>query len=141
MNLSLDGRYSKPEQRTKFFLRFLESLRRIPGVINAGAGTDLPLDHSESIGPVEVRGFGRAKEPVDTLWVTPGYFRALGMRLLAGRSFDEHDMKNVTSAVIVNQAFVDAYMRGRDPLRSEVRSGGSDISSRPWACVISTQPV
>ena len=46
------------------------------------------------------------------------------MRLLAGRSFDEHDMKNVTSAVIVNQAFVDAYMRGRDPLRSEVRSGG-----------------
>ncbi|HWF48336.1 MAG TPA: ABC transporter permease [Bryobacteraceae bacterium] len=137
MNLSLDGRYSKAEQRTAFFLRFLGGLCRIPGVINAGAGSDLPLDHSESIGEVEIRGLGQPKDLVDMRWVTPGYFDSLGMHLLAGRSFDEDDMKDITSAVIVNQAFVDAYLRGRNPLVSEVRSGSkASISTRPWASVI-----
>jgi predicted permease len=137
MNLSLEGSYGKAEQRTAFFLRFLESLRRMPGVINAGAGSDLPLDHSESIGQVEIRGLGQPKDLVDVRWVTPGYFASLGMHLLAGRSFHKDDMKNITLAVIVNQAFVDAYLNGHDPLTSEVRSGSrTSISTRPWASVI-----
>jgi predicted permease len=135
MNLPLDGRYSRPEQRTGFFMQFLEKLRHLPGVVSAGATSDLPLDHSESLGDVEIKGFGKPKGLVDTRWVTPGYFEALGLPLLAGRPFDEHDMKGVASAVIVNQAFVKAFMRGRDPLTVQVRSG-SGLSSRPWASVV-----
>ena len=95
MNLPLDGRYSKPEQRTGFFLQFLEKLRHLPGVVSAGASSDLPLDHSESLGNVEIKEFGKPKSMVDTSWVTPGYFEALGLPLLAGRPFDAHDMKDV----------------------------------------------
>ncbi len=134
MNLPLDGRYTKPEQRTGFFLQFLEKLRHLPGVVSAGASSDLPLDHSESLGNVEIKGFGKPKSMVDTRWVTPGYFEALGLPLLAGRPFDAHDMKDVPSAVIVNQAFVSAFMQGQDPLSFQVRSG-SNLSSRPWASV------
>jgi len=137
MNLPLDGRYGKPEQRNELFMQFLERLRRLPGVVSAGAGSDLPLDHSESIGLVEIKGFGISKDMIDSWWVTPGYFAALGMDLPAGRFFDNHDMKNVTSSIIVNRAFVDAYMRGRDPLKCQVRYGSeSDMSSRPWATVV-----
>jgi hypothetical protein len=116
-------------------MQFLEKLRHLPGVVSAGATSDLPLDHSESLGDVEIKGFGKPKGLVDTRWVTPGYFEALGLPLLAGRPFDEHDMKGVASAVIVNQAFVKAFMRGRDPLTVQVRSG-SGLSSRPWASVV-----
>ncbi len=135
MNVPLDGRYSRPEQRTGFFLRFLEKLRHLPGVVSAGATSDLPLDHSESLGEVEIKGFGKPKNLIDTRWVTPGYFEALGLPLLVGRPFDEHDIKNVASAVIVNQAFVKAFMRGQDPLTMQVRSG-SGLSSRSWASVV-----
>ena len=103
----------------------------------AGASNDLPLDHGESLGEVEIQGLGEPKDLVDMRWVTPGYFDALGAHLLAGRSFNEHDMKNVTAAVIVNEAFVAAYLRGHNPLRAEVRSGSkASISSRSWASVI-----
>jgi predicted permease len=67
--------------------------------------------------------------------VTPGYFEAMGIRLLAGRAFEPEDMKNAASAVIVNQAFVDAYMKGRDPLTVQVRPA-TDRSNAPWASVI-----
>jgi predicted permease len=136
MRLALDSRYNRPEQRTEFFLGLIEKLRRLPGVIQAGGGSDLPLDHSESVGWVEIQGYGQPKDMVDIRWVTPGYFQAMGMRLLAGRFFDPHDMKNVASAVIVNQAFVNAYMHGRDPLTVPVRSAGSNMSSTPWASVV-----
>ncbi len=135
MNLPLDGRYSKPEQRTGFFLQFLEKVRYLPGVVSAGATSDLPLDHSESLGDVEIKGFGKPKSLIDTRWITPGYFEALGLPLLAGRPFNEHDIKNVASAVIVNQAFVKGFMHGRDPLTVQVRSG-SNLSSRRWALVV-----
>ncbi len=135
MNLPLDDRYSKPQQRTGVFLQFLEKLRRVPSVVSAGAGSDLPLDHSESLGDVEIKGFGKPKNLIDTRWVTPGYFEALGQPLLAGRPFDEHDMKDVASAVIVNQAFVKAFMQGQDPLAVQIRSG-SNLSSRPWVSVV-----
>jgi predicted permease len=84
---------------------------------------------------VEIKGVQKPKDLIDQRWVTPGYFEALGQALVAGRSFDERDMKNVASAIVVNQAFVNAFMRGRDPLTYEVRSG-SNLSSRPWASVV-----
>jgi predicted lysophospholipase L1 biosynthesis ABC-type transport system permease subunit len=44
-------------------------------------------------------------------------------------------VKDVPSVVIVNQAFVNAFLRGSDPLRAHLRSG-SDVSSRPWQQVV-----
>jgi putative ABC transport system permease protein len=73
--------------------------------------------------------------PIDIRWVTPGYFEALGPPILAGHFFDAHDMKDVPSAVIVNQAFVKTLMHGQDPLTAQIRSG-SDLARRPWASVV-----
>jgi len=42
---------------------------------------------------------------VDNRVVSPGYFRALGVPLIAGRYFDERDRENSANAVIVNEAF------------------------------------
>lgn len=132
MSLPLDERYSKPEQRTAFFLRFLAGLRHLPGVLEAGAGNDIPLDHSESIGSVQIKGRPPIGDLIDSRAVTPGYIGALGMHLLSGRYFDQHDMKMITSAVIVNHAFVNTYLRGAEPLRAQVRT----TANVPWSEIV-----
>ncbi|MDQ2776797.1 MAG: ABC transporter permease [Acidobacteriota bacterium] len=132
MSLPLDGRYSKPEQRTAFFMRFLESLRHLPGVIEAGAGDDIPLDHSESIGPVQIKGHPDTHDLIDSRVVIPGYIGALGMHLLSGRYLNQRDVKEVSTAVIVNRAFVKTYLRGVEPLGAEVRMG----PNRPWSQIV-----
>jgi predicted permease len=72
---------------------------------------------------------------IDFRSVTPGYLAALGMRLVAGRHFDRLDAKNTSPAVIVNQAFVDAFLRGIDPLRAQLRPR-SDTADNPWRQIV-----
>jgi predicted permease len=56
--------------------------------------------------------------------ITPGYFRALGITLVRGRAFDESDRADRPPVVIVNQAFVDRFLPGRDPLGQILTYGG-----------------
>src|ERR1700722_14033016 len=70
--------------------------------------------------------------------VTPGFFTTLGIRIVAGRDFNEHDSLDVARvdlplpvsksgqrAVIVNQAFVRRYFGGRNPLGARVAMGSA----------------
>ena len=60
--------------------------------------------------------------------VSPGFFATLGVRLLAGRDFDQHDRRPSGEigprCAIVNQAFVKRYLAGRDPLGVRIARGG-----------------
>ena len=64
--------------------------------------------------------------------VTPGFFATLGTRIVAGRDFDEHDSLPVSEGgrrvAIVNEAFVERYFGGRNPLGAHLAMG-----SRPDA--------
>ena len=61
--------------------------------------------------------------------VSPGFFSTLGVRLLAGRDFDQSDALPVGEigprCAIVNEAFVKRYLAGRDPLGVLIARGGS----------------
>jgi len=64
--------------------------------------------------------------------VTPGLFSTLGVRILAGRDFNDHDLMPVTqggrAVAIVNEAFVKRYLRGTNPLGVYVGMGSaSDV--------------
>ena len=52
--------------------------------------------------------------------VTPGYFPALRLRLVAGRVFDERDTKNSPPVVVVNESFVRAYLPGKYALGKRI---------------------
>jgi len=60
--------------------------------------------------------------------VSPGFFATLGIRLLAGRDFDQNDSRPAGEigprCAIVNQAFVKRYLAGRDPLGVPIARGG-----------------
>jgi putative ABC transport system permease protein len=56
--------------------------------------------------------------------ITPGYFRALGMTLVAGRAFNDEDRADTPPVLVVNQALVDKYFGGRDPIGHVILFGG-----------------
>jgi putative ABC transport system permease protein len=57
--------------------------------------------------------------------ITPDYFHALGMTLVAGRAFTSADRADTPPVLVVNQALVDKYFGGRDPIGRVILFGFS----------------
>ena len=59
--------------------------------------------------------------------VSPGFFATLGIRIVAGRDFDERDSRPVSeggrNSAIVNEAFVKRYLGSRNPLGVRICEG------------------
>ncbi|HXM74972.1 MAG TPA: ABC transporter permease [Chthoniobacterales bacterium] len=108
------AKYKEEQQRVDFYRALLERLAAVPGVKAAGAGVTLPLRASNySIGKAFIPE-GRsldADESVDASWstITPAYFEALQVPLLAGRFFNEHDDARAPKVVIVNRHLAKKY--------------------------------
>jgi predicted permease len=104
----------KVAQRAAAFDPVLARIRAIPGVAAAGATTALPLSQSDLIGLLfAIEGVPETRAFRDrfawTIGVTPGYFEAAGMRLLAGRQFDARDLRTSAPVAIVNRTLASRY--------------------------------
>lgn len=92
----------------RFFEQAEERIARIPGVDAAGATNSLPLSGLLIGANIWVDSTPRAEETkihVDNRVVTPGYFRAMGVPLIAGRYFDARDRADSPNVVIINETF------------------------------------
>ncbi len=107
----------------------LARLEGTPGVRAAAAAFTAPLAGAPN------RGFRLDSDPTtmvaqgpsaDFQVVTPTYFQALGITLVRGRAFEDADRGDTPPVVIVNQAFVERFMGGRNPLGEVVRFGPSN---------------
>src|SRR5262249_23582957 len=63
---------------------------------------------------------------------TPGYFDAIGMTLLGGRTFDGHDGRGSLPVVIVNQSFSRHFWGDQSPVGKRIRYPGG----RDWYQVV-----
>ena len=115
---------------------FHEELKRrisaIPGVISMGTARILPLASEMGDWGLDVEGYTPPPHegtPGDWQVVTPGYFEAMGLRLLQGRFLEDRDRMDAPLAMVVNRRFVEKYFAGRDPLGKRVRIGGSPDSA------------
>jgi len=113
--------------------QFHEELRRrvktLPGVREAGAVRILPLATEAGDWGLAVEGYTPPPNqgtPGDWQVVGPGYFEAMGLQLLKGRVLGEQDRLDAPLAMVINRAFAEKYLAGRDPLGRRVRIGGSD---------------
>jgi predicted permease len=115
MNIGLDARYSHP-QSVEFFRNLFARLQALPGVEAVGAIDNLPLSNSENLRMFAVDGYPNQKSQLaEERYVTPNYFQAMRIPLIAGRMFIA-DEKPESHAVIVNQSFARKYFAGRDPI-------------------------
>ncbi|HXB70124.1 MAG TPA: ABC transporter permease [Candidatus Acidoferrales bacterium] len=125
MGLQLDGRYNSPQRQNEFFHTLVARVRAVPGVQEAAAVDHVPLGGGESISLIEVEGnpFDE-KTSFESRSVTPRYFAAMGIPLLAGRAFDDGDAAGRTPVIIVSRSFERRYFPGRTALGKRVHATG-----------------
>ena len=107
----------------------IDQLTALPGVTSVSASTCLPLSGRGYCFGMPVAVEGRVVQPgtippiVAVRSVAGDYMTTMGMRLLRGRRIERGDVERNEPAVVVNQAFVDAYMAKEDPLGRRIGFG------------------
>jgi putative ABC transport system permease protein len=119
------ARYAQNEQSIRFFEQAVEKLSQIPGVQSASAVSYLPFNGLAAATGFEISGHAPpepGEKPVTIVrTILPGYFRTLNIPIKHGRDFTQADnLETAPLRFIVNEAFVNKYMRGEDPLTSQI---------------------
>jgi predicted permease len=130
-----DRTYAKPAQAVAFYRQLLEEVRALPGVAAAGAASAPPLlGHmgqffvAESDPPPAP---GESTPVVLQVIVTPGYFDAIGMTLVAGRQFDDRDgVSKEHPVAMVNETFARQHWPGANAIGKRIRYQRD--SEAPW---------
>ena len=116
----------------------LETFKGLPGVREAGLTTSVPLADSGAIfyaaeGMTGVDATNRPRAYQHR--ITPGYFGALGMRVVDGRDFTMAEMGVDSTAVIVTRKVVDRFWPGQSGVGRRVKTG--DLASKaPWLTIV-----
>ncbi|HUI57856.1 MAG TPA: ABC transporter permease [Bryobacteraceae bacterium] len=116
--------YSTDEKLAAFARALLDRVRAIPGVTAASITNKLPLKGGWN-GTVIVEGKPYSANVwegplVETSFVQPGYFQAMGIPLRAGRVFTESDLKKGSTAVIANQTFTRQFLPNENAIGRRV---------------------
>jgi putative ABC transport system permease protein len=117
-------RYTEFDRRVAFVNAELESIRAIPGVINAGAISRIPLTVTDQATFYLLPGQTRDSIPEQvalTRVVTRDYFPTIGADLREGRFFEISDRRSDSPAAIVNESFADRHFPGRSPLGEQLK--------------------
>lgn len=98
----------------------LDALRRIPGVVAAGATDSVPLGGSYSNNALFAEGYalapGESVIAPDRASVTPGYFDSMRIPLVRGRDFNEKDEGRSLQVAIVDEELANHFWPGQDPI-------------------------
>ena len=118
------------------FERVLERVQALPGVVETGLSTITPVSGQGWNVSVDVSNTPPLEGRQALTFrngITPRWFAALGMRLVAGRTFTDADRKGAPRVVIVNQAFVRRFLNGQDPIGHTVQRRVMFNRNRPNA--------
>jgi predicted permease len=133
------GARPKPEQWTAFWNELERRAAALPGVDAAGVVSCAPMSGCHLGNFFEVEGAmpnPDGKDPVVLQRAaSPGYFRAIGLRLKEGRFLEEPDERpKAAPAVVVNESFVRTFWgSGANGTGRRIRYQGRD---NPWVTVV-----
>jgi putative ABC transport system permease protein len=123
-------KYQQLEARNPFYRRVLSEASRLPGVTGAAYISFLPMGSvGGGIWPVQIAGHpeDRAKRRTASLrFVTPGFFGAMGIPLLAGRDIGEVDVHSAPWVAVVSASFALRYWPNESPLGRHFDFGNHD---------------
>jgi predicted permease len=116
-------RYPDPLKRDVVQKQLLERLSRLPGITAVAEASHLPLSDSREIGfRLEYAAHDDFYSAENSL-VTPGYFHAMGIALVAGRDFTLDDRRESPPVAIINQALSREYFPGQNPIGQRFQWG------------------
>jgi putative ABC transport system permease protein len=100
--------YTSGERSRTYYQTLFDRLSAIPGVLAVGGATTVPTsplgpDFERPVWPEGTPADPSTRMPASVRVVTPGYFRALSLRLADGRSIDDRDQPTAAQVVMVNE--------------------------------------
>jgi putative ABC transport system permease protein len=123
LNVPIVSYTRPPEQVAAFYKEALRRIGELPGVEQAAVGTIVPWRDAGTFGPgfqFSVEGYAKANGEEDPRarfrTVSPGFFAALGVPIIAGRDFSEADRRSAEKVVIVSQSVAQRMFPGQDAL-------------------------
>jgi predicted permease len=129
--LELPARRYPGEERERLALdEILRRVQSIPGVTSAALTSALPLGgNTQSKITFEGHPRPKGREPlVQMQFVSPDYFRTMGLRLLMGRGFAPSDVHGGQRVVWIDAAIAKSYFPGENPIGKWIVHGPFDTS-------------
>jgi putative ABC transport system permease protein len=120
--------YPDPEARARFVSQLLDRLRDVPGITAAGTTLNPFRGGGRYTTNVSIDG---QPSPDGTPYslqfrrVSPGYFDAMRIKVLGGRTFTSHDNQTAPPVAIVSRSFAERFWPGVDPVGHRVRRGAA----------------
>jgi ABC-type antimicrobial peptide transport system permease subunit len=117
---------AEEERQREFQQQVLERLSNTPGVIAVGTINYLPLAGGGPDGQFLINNNPSRKGNAEYRLASAGYFAAMGIPLLRGRTFDTTDQVNAPNAAVVSQSFVKKYFANEDVIGQTIQFGNMD---------------
>ena len=110
----------KPEQMEQVFRRIDDGLMQVPGVRMAVPALYAPMTGDSWNSGIRVQGRPEpgVKENTGSGWsrVMPGFFDAIGAKMVMGRALNEDDTATTRIVAVVNESFVKRFFKDQNPI-------------------------
>lgn len=138
--------YPKTADQNAFVQQAVQRIEGLPGVKSVAATINLPLVGTWGMGYSVVGHTNQPNQVADNANITPNYFRTMGIPMLQGRDFSEHDTGDGLPVIIINETFARKHFPNENPLGQVINAGakrvivgivgdvkprGLDLESRP----------
>ena len=108
------GKYNSKPRQMAYLHELVQRVERIPGIRAAAVVNNLPLSGANT--SIEFKSLDGKRLLNSARTISPGYFAAMGIPILAGRAFTEADQAGAPGVVILNRSMARRLFGDRDPL-------------------------
>jgi predicted permease len=135
------GKYSDGMQRRAFLDAVLSGIDDQPGIEDAGMTDVLPFNNNVAQASYDIEGrspaAGESTPHGNSRIVSAGYFRAMGIPLLQGRTFDAGiDGADSPHAVIIDKLLADKYFADQNPIGRRITNLDDDQGQDVWSTIV-----
>jgi predicted permease len=116
-----------PDQIQHFYEEAMRRIAELPGVDHAAVGTTVPWRDAGRFGPGlqfsfdgHVRGAGEEDPRARFRTISPGFFAALGVPVIAGRDFNDSDRRGGEPVVIISQTLAQRMFPNQDAVNRHI---------------------
>jgi putative ABC transport system permease protein len=127
MNVPVMSYGKTPDQIINFYRETIRRINELPGVDRVALGTTIPWRDAGGFGPGfafsgegHVKGVREEDPRAQFRVVSPSFFAALGVPIVAGRDFDDNDRRGGEPVVIVSQSVAQRMFPGQDPINRHI---------------------
>jgi putative ABC transport system permease protein len=133
----LDSQHYNSGERSRTYYRTLfEKLAALPGVMAVGGATTVPTsplgpDFDRPVWPQGDRSDAASRTPASVRMITPGYVEAMGLRLIAGRAFDDRDSPLAPRVLMVSETLATRFWPGQSAVGKQLMVDYSTAGTYP----------